>query len=79
MTDLEETLKYAEKQRERLAAIIRVFVFLALLAAVLSIRSHGGHHHPVLAVTIAYGILADRRIGIRVARDIPSGAAGEFL
>lgn len=58
MTDLEETLKYAEKQRERLAAIIRVFVFLALLAAVLSIRSHGGHHHPVLAVTIAYGILA---------------------
>lgn len=58
MTDMEDTLKYAEKQRERLAAIIRVFVFLALLAAVLSIRSHGGHHHPVLAVTIAYGILA---------------------
>ncbi len=57
MTDLEETLKYAEKQQERLAAIIRVFVFLALLATVLSIRSHGGHHHPVLALTIAYGIL----------------------
>jgi len=58
MTDMEETLQYAEKQRERLAAIIRVFVFLALLAAVLSIRSHGGHHHPILGVTIAYGILA---------------------
>lgn len=58
MTDMEETLKFAEKQQERLAAIIRVFVFLALLAAVLSIISHRGQYHPVLALTVAYGILA---------------------
>ena len=58
MTDFDNTLGIAEKSRERLAAIIRVFVFLALLAAVLSLREHGAHHHPVLNVTIAYGLLA---------------------
>lgn len=58
MNDLEKTLKSAERQRERLAAILRVFVFLSLMAATLSLREHGAHHHPVLNVTIAYGVLA---------------------
>lgn len=58
MNDLERTLKSAERQRERLAAILRVFVFLSLMAATLSLREHGAHHHPVLNVTIAYGALA---------------------
>lgn len=58
MNDLERTLKSAERQRERLAAILRVFVFLSLMAATLSLREHGAHHHPVLNVTIAYGVLA---------------------
>lgn len=58
MTVLQDTLNEAEQRRERLVAIIRLVVFLALLATVFSIRSHGAHHHPILALTSAYGILA---------------------
>ncbi len=58
MNDLEETLKRAEGRRERLAAILRVFVFLSLMAATLSLREHGAHHHPALYVSIGYGLLA---------------------
>lgn len=57
MTPVDRTIDQAEKQRELLAATLRVFVFFALLAAVLSLREHGAHHHPVLKVTIAYGVL----------------------
>lgn len=58
MRDMEATLRTAEKQREGLAAVLRVFVFLALLATVLSLQGGGAHHHPVLALTVAYGVLA---------------------
>lgn len=58
MTELDETLRHAESQRERFAAAVRVIVFLALMATALSLREHGAHHHPVLYVTTAYGILA---------------------
>jgi len=51
-------LSRAEADQERLAAILRVVVFLAFVATVLSIRQQGAHHHPVLAITVAYGALA---------------------
>ena len=58
MNDLEKTFKSAERQRERLAALLRVFVFLSLMGVTLSLREHGAHHHPALYVTIAYGVLS---------------------
>ena len=76
MTDLEETLKYAEKQRERLAAIIRVFVFLALLASSIVYQvarrapSPGSGRHDCIRHSRHW------RANIFLARDIPSSAAG---
>tara|TARA_R110000787_G_scaffold150694_3_gene264624 strand:- start:986 stop:2281 length:1296 start_codon:yes stop_codon:yes gene_type:complete len=58
VTSFQKTLFYAEGRQERLAAALRIVVFLVLLAAVLSLRNHGAHHHPVLNVTLAYGVLA---------------------
>lgn len=58
MIDFKRTLADAESRQERLAATLRLVVFLALLATVLSLRQHGSHHHPVLSVTLTYGALA---------------------
>ena len=58
MDNVGAILSRAETDQERLAAILRIVVFLALLATVLSLRQQGAHHHPVLAVTLAYGGLA---------------------
>lgn len=68
-SEVQEILARAEIDQERLAAIIRLVVFLALLATVLSLQQHGSHHHPILTVTFVYGglaliglLLASRRI-----------------
>ena len=58
MNDVGAILSRAEAEQERIAAILRVIVFLAFLGTVLSIRQQGAHHHPILGVTLAYGGLA---------------------
>jgi adenylate cyclase len=56
--EFHEILARAENEQERLAAILRIVVFVALLATVLSLRQHGTHHHPILGVTMFYGGIA---------------------
>ena len=58
MTGLQHTLIAAEERQEYLAALIRLFVFLALTLTTISLLKTGAHHHPVLNLTIAYGMLA---------------------
>ena len=58
MNDVEAILSRAEVDQERLAAMLRIVVFVALMGTVLSLRQHGAHHHPVLGVTMIYGALA---------------------
>lgn len=58
MTAAEEILLKAESDQERLAAVLRLVVFLAFLVVVLSLRQQGDHHHPILGVTLTYGLLA---------------------
>lgn len=48
-------LSDAEAKQERLAALLRIVVFLAFLGTVLSIRQHDAHHHPLLATALVYG------------------------
>lgn len=57
-TEVAEILSRAEVDQERLAAILRIVVFLSLLATVLSLQQHGEHHHPILGVTLLYGSIA---------------------
>lgn len=58
MNDVDIILAKAEVGQERLAALLRIVIFVALLATVLSLKQHGDHHHPILAVTMIYGALA---------------------
>lgn len=58
MNEIDAILAKAEVGQERLAAMLRIVVFLALLATVLSLQQHGAHHHPILGVTMIYGSLA---------------------
>lgn len=57
MNEVDAILAKAEVGQERLAAVLRIVVFSALLAAVLSLKQHGAHHHPILGVTLIYGAL----------------------
>lgn len=58
MKEVDAILANAEVGQELLAAALRIIVFLALLATVLSLQQQGAHHHPVLGVTMIYGALA---------------------
>lgn len=58
MNDVDTILAKAEVGQERLAAVFRIVVFVALLGTVLSLQQHGAHHHPILGVTMVYGALA---------------------
>jgi adenylate cyclase len=55
VNDVDTILARAESGQERLAALLRVLIFIALLATVLSLKQHGSHHHPILSVTMIYG------------------------
>jgi adenylate cyclase len=58
MNEVDAILARAEVGQERLAAMLRIVVFLALLATVLSLQEQGAHHHPILGITMIYGSLA---------------------
>ena len=53
---LERALRLADETSERIAALIRVAIFVALLLAVLAAQSAGSHHHPLEAATAVYGV-----------------------
>jgi len=58
VNEVDAILAKAEVGQERLAAVLRIVVFSALLATVLSLQQQGAHHHPILGVTMIYGSLA---------------------
>lgn len=65
MTEVDAIIAKAGVEQEQLAAMLRIVVFLALLATVLSLQQHGAHHYPIMGVTIKYGSLA--MIGLLLA------------
>ncbi len=62
--EAQKLLGSVEDRQERLVASFRLVVFGALLATVLSVSQTGAHFHPLLAATLAYGLLAATGIWI---------------
>ena len=52
----ERALRLADVESERTAAVIRVAIFAAIVAAVLVAQSAGFDHTPLVVATIAYGV-----------------------
>ena len=55
VTRAEQALRLADVQSERLAAVIRVAIFAAILTAVLVAQSAGFDHRPLIFATAVYG------------------------
>ena len=58
MQELSAILAHAERDQDRLAAVLRLVIAATLFIAVFAVREHGAHHHPLLVTTVTYGMVA---------------------
>ncbi len=58
MLELSAILAHAERDQDRLAAVLRLVIAATLFIAVFAVREHGAHHHPLLVTTVTYGMVA---------------------
>ena len=58
MQDLAAILARAERDQDRLAAVLRLVIAITLFIAVIAVRRQGAHHHPLLATTATYAVVA---------------------